>query len=212
VTRPALDPGAAIQALREHGAERLEPLRLGIIEALARRASSHQGRARQWLDERLATLLADCQARLTPGRRSPATVPAPAPTRSPLADLLAQLGSGPGPGPGEPGAPRELNAMRHHRPTWARLSADLRLAQSSAQAPENAGPLNSQALALRSLKLMRDVSPAYLNRFMAYFDALLWLEQAQGDTPLVAKAAARGDGEPSRKTARKTPPRKAHGG
>jgi Protein of unknown function (DUF2894) len=30
---------------------------------------------------------------------------------------------------------------------------------------------------LRSLSVMRDVSPGYLRRFMTHLDALLWLDQ-----------------------------------
>jgi hypothetical protein len=37
-------------------------------------------------------------------------------------------------------------------------------------------------VALRSLALMRDTSPDYLNRFMAYVDTLLCLDQ--GDKPV----------------------------
>ncbi len=46
--------------------------------------------------------------------------------------------------------------------------------------PENAGPLNSHHLVHRSLLLMRDLSPEYLNRFMTYVDTLLWVDQLNG--------------------------------
>jgi hypothetical protein len=42
-------------------------------------------------------------------------------------------------------------------------------------------------LVLRSLGIMRDVSPDYLNRFMAHVDALLCLDQA-GQTQSKTKA------------------------
>jgi hypothetical protein len=63
-----------------------------------------------------------------------------------------------------------------------------------AQAPQNAGPINSHMLVLRSLGLMRDISPDYLNRFMAHVDTLLCLEEA-GKVKLTPKRAA-----PSAKT------------
>jgi hypothetical protein len=46
------------------------------------------------------------------------------------------------------------------------------------QAPQNAGPINSHMVSLRSLTLMRDISPDYLNRFMTYLDSLSCLDQA----------------------------------
>ena len=73
----------------------------------------------------------------------------------------------------------ELKSLRYFRRTWSALSVDRQLAQG----PENAGPLNSHRLVLRSLQLMRDVAPNYLERFMSYADALLWLEQADGAPP-----------------------------
>ncbi len=72
---------------------------------------------------------------------------------------------------------RELKSLRYFRSTWSRLSAEQQLAQALAQAPENAGPLNSHLLVLRALQLMQEVSPDYLQRFMSYADTLLWLEQ-----------------------------------
>ena len=40
---------------------------------------------------------------------------------------------------------------------------------------------------LRSLQVMRDISPEYLRRFMAYADGLLWLDQADSSTKTVQK-------------------------
>lgn len=74
-------------------------------------------------------------------------------------------------------APPELKALSYFRRTWSRLSTEQRLAQSAAKLPENAGPLNSQHLVHQSLVLMRDLSPGYLERFIAHVDALMWLDQ-----------------------------------
>jgi hypothetical protein len=52
--------------------------------------------------------------------------------------------------------------------------------QATHRAPENAGPLNSHMLVLRTLGLMRELSPHYLRRFLSHTETLLWLEQAQG--------------------------------
>ncbi len=40
----------------------------------------------------------------------------------------------------------------------------------------------------RSIALMRDVSPAYLQHFVAYVDALSWMEQMGYSTPAAAEA------------------------
>jgi hypothetical protein len=114
-------------------------------------------------------------------------------TPPPLAELMRHLaqhapeGIDGDPG-GEFGARAELKTIRHFRNTWAKLSVDKQLAQAIEQAPENAGPINSHRLVLRSLALMRDISPDYLNRFMSYADTLLWLDQADNkNKPIVKK-------------------------
>ncbi|MFZ2387771.1 MAG: DUF2894 domain-containing protein, partial [Polaromonas sp.] len=46
----------------------------------------------------------------------------------------------------------------------------------------------SHMLVLRSLALMRKLSPDYLQRFLSHVDTLLWLDQAnQKYTPVKAK-------------------------
>ena len=72
----------------------------------------------------------------------------------------------------------DSRTLQFFQRTWSRLSADQRLAQSRASLPGNAGPLNSHHLVHRSLMLMREVSPEYLEHFVGYIDALQWLEQS----------------------------------
>jgi hypothetical protein len=79
----------------------------------------------------------------------------------------------------ETGSRTELKAIRYFRNTWSKLSVNKQVTQAIEQAPENAGPLNSHMLVLRSLTLMRDISPDYLSRFMSYADTLLSLDQAE---------------------------------
>lgn len=81
------------------------------------------------------------------------------------------------------GSRSELKAIRHFRNTWSKLSVDKQVARALEQAPKNAGPINSHMLVLRSLALMRDISPDYLNRFMSYADTLLCLDQGEGEKP-----------------------------
>lgn len=82
----------------------------------------------------------------------------------------------------------ELKAVRQFRNTWSKLSADQQLNRALEQAPHNAGPINSHMLVLRSLALMRDISPDYLNRFMSYADALLCLDQPLQEPAMATKA------------------------
>lgn len=100
------------------------------------------------------------------------------------------------------GPPVDLKAVQAFRSTWARLSVDQQLTRSLARIPEQAGPLNSQRLVLRSLQLMRDVSPAYLGRFMSYVDALLWLDEAGAPAAPAPSATPRGDADKKRKPGR----------
>jgi len=88
----------------------------------------------------------------------------------------------------------EARTLQFFKRTWSRLSADQRLAQSRACLPENAGPLNSQHLVHRSLVLMRELSPEYLEHFVGYIDALQWLEQSN-------EAAEQSAGTPARRSA-----------
>ena len=81
----------------------------------------------------------------------------------------------------------ELKTVRNFRNTWAKLSVDRQVAQALEQAPKNAGPINSHMLALRSLALMRDISPDYLNRFISYADTLLCLDQGEKEKPAAPK-------------------------
>jgi hypothetical protein len=175
------DADAAIDAWRERGDDRFDPVRFRLIEALARRASAHGGGARRVLDDKLARLLAaygdDLSKRAAPANAD-ASQPGPS-LRCALADLLdhiARHSSHQRDGP----TANDLQALGYFRSTWSRLSADRRLTQSLAKVPEKAGPLNSHQLVHRSLTLMRELSPDYFHRFMTYVDALLWVEQMNG--------------------------------
>lgn len=85
----------------------------------------------------------------------------------------------------------ELKGIRHFRDTWSKLSVDKQVSKALDQTPKNAGPINSHMLVLRSLALMREISPDYLNRFMSYADALLCLDQVeQTSKPIPKKSGA----------------------
>ena len=191
----AIKPMEQLAIWRDEGADRCDPLRFRTIEAMLVRAAAYDGAARHVLDEKLAHRIAAYAALLgsRPDRRAAAparTAPVPSSARSPLAQLLDHLSgheasardAAPASQPTAPGtnALPELKSVRHFRGTWSRLRADRSLLQSQSTLPDNAGPLNSHNLVHRSLRLMRDASPDYLNRFMVYVDALGGLEPPAG--------------------------------
>lgn len=204
LSEATLDANAALAAWRARGDDRFAPVRFRFIEALARRADAHGGEARRLLDERIAKLLAAYGEALGKGRPAVAEPVATSPARGALAELvdhLAQHAPILGEGAAPAGATPELKTMRYFRSTWSKLSADRRLTQSLAKVPDNAGPLNSHHLVHRALILMRDLSPEYLNRFMSYVDALLWIDQANAS---MAAAAANAPRAENAKTVKKT--------
>ena len=181
------DALATLAAWRERGDARLDPVRFRMIESMAQRAASHQGPARQVLDDRLAALMTAFAQDVSRAAQVQAAKPqAPASTGGPLARLLDYIRQhAPSHAKPEPAAasealsttPGELEALRYLRSTWSRLSADKRLTQSLAKVPDKAGPLNSHHLVHRALASMRETSPEYFHRFVSYVDGLLALDQ-----------------------------------
>lgn len=93
--------------------------------------------------------------------------------------------------PGEVHDEEELRSVRRFRRMWKGVEALEQLAHATARQPANAGPLNSHVLVLRSLALMRELSPEYLRRFLVQIEALQWMERAVERLPKeAAKAAA----------------------
>lgn len=90
------------------------------------------------------------------------------------------------------GGPSEMKSLQRFRDTWVRISAEDEIDKAIGRAPDNAGPLNSHMLVLRSLELMRGLSPAYLQRFMSQLDALLWLDQVNQKPAAPSTKAGRG--------------------
>ena len=187
---------AALQVLQARGVQQRDPVRWHFVAALQRRAAGQHGAVRRQLDQRLALALADLQQRHAgpPPATTATTTATTTPLPGPLAALLQHIGQG----AATPAT--ELKAVRQFSATWARLRVDQQLARALARQPDNAGPLNSQRLMLLTLQRLRQLSPAYLQRFLAHADALLWLEDSaatapplpRADTPRRARAGRRG--------------------
>lgn len=73
----------------------------------------------------------------------------------------------------------DLKSHKLFKDTWVKLHSDKLVAQAIEGAPQDAGPLNSHMLAVKSLQSMQALSPEYLYRFVAYTDALLWLQNVE---------------------------------
>ncbi|RQZ07431.1 DUF2894 domain-containing protein [Burkholderia sp. Bp9031] len=205
MTDDATHVRATLDAWREQGADRLDPVRFHRLDALEKRAAALDGDARALLDARLATLL-EGFARIVARAGEAVAASAPdAPARSLLGGLVAQLA-------------RDAQADRrgvdpelidYFRTMWSKVRTEQQYRQSLDQVPRNAGPLNSNSLVHRSLATMRELSPEYLQQFMSYIDALAWLEDLAGGGAQPEKEAPRAKAAKLAKPARKTTRTKA---
>jgi hypothetical protein len=216
-----LDAQAMLDAWRDGGADRVDPVRFRFLQAMARRAAVLDGPARQLLDEKLAGHLnayaqlldaetgANADAEPTAEPNTPPSAESDDDAPSALAGLLAYLADpGATPAPGENAADcaptwnrdalglrdayPDVQMLEYFRAVWSRVSADRQVRQSQQQVHKNAGPLNSNQLVHRALSLMRELSPGYLQQFLSYTDALMWMEQIHAATAPAPKDAARG--------------------
>ncbi|WP_114814734.1 DUF2894 domain-containing protein [Paraburkholderia kururiensis] len=208
-----------LDSWRERGAHRVAPMRFRFIDALSRRAAAHSGATRHLLDEKLAQALDEYTAELAragfdTAKAEPVRAASPPrePVRGALFELLDQLASQDRKrDAGHTASLRantsswpEMELLDYFRATWSRLSAERQLRQSEDRVPRNAGPLNSSSLVHRSLSLMRELSPGYLQHFLSYVDALSWIEQMNGaavapkEVPRAANTAGAKKGERSR--------------
>lgn len=185
---------AILDAWRERDADRIDPVRFHFIEALERRAADHRGEPRRILDGRLSRLIEayadDLERTASSAADADGAAVPDAPARGALGRLVDHLASQAaahgGDSAAEDTAPRpcfpELAALDDFRNIWSRIRTEGQVRQSLEQAPRNAGPLNSGRLVHRSLTLMRELSPGYLQQFLAYVDTLSWMEQMNQGT------------------------------
>ena len=161
-----------------------DPVGWHHIQVLAERTRTQTGPAQALLQAKLQSALAQLQARLAEQKKQ--HTPPIGRTPSPLSALLRDMAA--------PSAKRPLSPSGHgrmdnprvaqFRQQLGKISVQKQVTQAIAQAPQNAGPINSHMLVLRSLGLMRELSPDYLHRFMGYVDTLLFL-----DSPTTVKAS-----------------------
>lgn len=159
-----------LETLRTKGTAERHPVRFAYLDALTRRAAKQPESVRALLETKIQEAIRE----LTSLPTDSAAAPPDDSATNPLTELLAHITQH---ASEQPEAP-QLRSIARFQDTWARLSTEQQLTQTLAQAPENAGPMNSQHLVLRSLQRMCDVAPDYLQSFMSYIDALIWLESA----------------------------------
>ncbi|MPV69676.1 DUF2894 domain-containing protein [Burkholderia sp. BE17] len=204
MTEHATPARATLDAWREQGVDRLDPVRFHRIDALERRAAVLDGSARELLDARLAALIegySEVVARADEANAAcdTAGTAAGAPVRGAIAGLVERLA-------------RDAQADRrgldpelvdYFRTMWSKVRTEQQYRQSLDQVPRNAGPLNSNSLVHRSLSTMRELSPEYLQQFLSYVDALAWLEDLAGGGAQPEKEAPRAKtSKPAKKVTR----------
>lgn len=200
---------AALASMRRAGAWQIDPARFHWLEALSRRLPAQPEAVRRILQARLEAAIADYAMRLAaappPGGnvRVLHPVAAPVPASDPLVQLNRSIrGARPADAaalPGESQQPDELASVRRFRRAWSASRSQQQVAQAALRKPANAGPLNSHALVLDSLELMRELSPDYLRRFLLHVESLQWLEQAREQAAPAGKARSAKPAAPARR-------------
>ncbi|KVU49549.1 hypothetical protein WK68_31700 [Burkholderia ubonensis] len=181
-----------LDAWRASGADRLDPVRFHRIDALERRAAGHDGDARRLLDARLDALLAGYAGDVE--RAGDANEPDDVAQARPASGALAGLAAHIARDAQADRAGIDPALIEYFRETWSKVRTEKQYRQALDQVPRNAGPLNSSSLVHRSLSLMRDLSPGYLQQFLSYVDALAWLEDLAGGGAQAEKEAPRAKG------------------
>jgi hypothetical protein len=196
----ALNPRAvALQWLRDQGAGQHLPLQLRYLELLAQRLASGcaRGETGKVLAHRLDQALADARQQLEQAvRRAQDKGSSPVAPTHRLAELNRYIQSlNPVDVSGSSGSAvalaHPLKSVAQFQDTWSRLRAQERVDEALAHCPENAGPFNSQLLMLRTLALMRELSPQYLHHFLAQADSLLWLDEVSRGRKVAPSKPAR---------------------
>lgn len=176
-----------LESLQAEGAERLDPVRFRYLETLAARLPTQPPPVQRVLEARLRAAVLEYAARVhaSPVQGPTALAQAAPAMESPLARLNRDLRHRAQSHGGDERAlfndsasPPTLPSVQRFGEVWAKIAVEQQVDQAFTRGPENAGPLNPHRLLLRSLALMRNLSPDYLRHFVSQMDTLLWLEQA----------------------------------
>ena len=174
---------AVLDTLCSRGAAQFDPIGWHYIETLAQRTRAQSGAAQPLLNRKLLDELERFQMRMAGAndQKGPRGQHTNQTSDSPLSALLSEMtrqtslaGTGEKTQKGRPENPQ----VQQFRQQLHKISVQKSVTQAIAQAPQNAGPINSHMLVLRALGQMRDLCPDYLNRFMLYVDTLLSLDEA----------------------------------
>lgn len=180
-----------LEALRAAGAHHHDPVRFHYLEVLARRLPGQPPAVQRLLAHKLEAALASYP------QKAPHTTPSARHERPANADsALAQLNQSLGmprhsAAAGDPfavdSAPLPaLKSVHQFSKAWSHIAAEQQVVQALHRGPENAGPLNAHKLVLRTLSLMRTLSPDYLRHFMAQMNTLLSLDRLSVQVPTAA--------------------------
>ncbi|MDP2882362.1 MAG: DUF2894 domain-containing protein [Azonexus sp.] len=210
------DIQAQLDALRNSGAADRDPVRFAYLEALTRRAATQPATIRQSLNARISAAANELASRPAPVPAEITETSSASPLADLLAYISGQAHDQPDArqpandtstvnracyverknrpksktaSAGHRQQGPELKSIAIFRNEWSKLSTEQQLTQTLAQAPENAGPMNSRHLVLRSLERMRDIAPDYLQGFMSYIDTLIWLDHADPTKPVAGRSS-----------------------
>lgn len=188
VAAPTLDGlGDVLQALQAEGLHRHDPARFYYLQVLAARVPGQPVAVQEVLLVKLSQAVADYSVLARSAQSMPPLVPAAERITGPFKrSALAQLNrdlrarteeDSAAARDGNARSVSEMKSVRQFAHVWSQISADRQVVDALARGPQNAGPLNSHRLVLRSLALMRTLSPHYLQHFLSQMDTLLALEQ-----------------------------------
>ena len=192
-----------LDALRSAGAQRIDPVQWHYLQTLAQRWEQAHGAVHDALELKLRVALADYDTKFQQAPVQSALPASSAPSPSPSAGLAAFIelnrymrsrtqATTAEDASGDGRSASEMKSVHQFKQAWSKISTEEKVTQALTQGPENAGPLNSHRLVLRTLALMRDLSPSYLQRFMSHMDTLLWLDKVNlKQAPAQAKPVKR---------------------